>query len=146
MEAPFRFPIKDLIDLERLVDTLATSTQIVPGSLRLAEGQELLVEQLTAEGRLEEISPVLRSLNYKRLMRKLWQRPLQAQHPRFLRFNAQITDAPGLEFSMRINVPTTASLPRWVDLEGSRDKEQLARLRKVYQLIGVEANLSLLEV
>lgn len=146
MEAPFRFPITGLVDLERLLDILATTSQLVPGSLRLAEGLGLLVEQLNCEGRLEDLSPALSSGNYQELLRRLWQQPLESQHPRFLRFNAQVAGDPGFELSMRVDVPTTGAWPRWVDLEGSRDPERLASLRKVYRSIGREAQLALLEI
>lgn len=146
MEAPFRFPISGLSDMERLLEILTTSPGVVPGSLRLVEGQELLIEQLAAEGRLQVLLPVLSSGNFQELIRVLWQQPLCAQHPRYLRFNARLRVDPDLEFSMRIDVPTTGDWPRWVDLEGSRDPAALARLRKIYKAIGQETHLNLLEV
>ncbi len=155
MPAPFRFPIDGLADVERLLDVLAASPELVHGSLYLAEGQELLEEQLACEGRLGAFKPALSRGDFRKLLRALWQHPLKAQRPRFLRFHAKlanaklsaVTDAAGSgTFSMRINVPTTGALPRWIDLEGSRDPAQLARLREVYQSIGREAQLVLLEV
>lgn len=146
MEAPFRFPISGLPDVERLLSLLTKSPGIVPGSLRLAEGQELLVEQLLAEGRLEALLPVLTSGNFNELIRILWQQPLGAQRPRFLRFNARHKLDAGLEFSLRIAVPSSGVWPRWIDLEGSRDPATLTSLRKIYSAIGRKAQLNLIEV
>ncbi len=155
MEAPFRFAITGFADVERLLDVLAASPELVPGSLYLAEGQELLEEQLACEGRLGYLKPALSRGDFRRLLRALWQRPLEAQRPRFLRFYAKLAnaklsagnDAVGSSaFSMRINVPTTGALPRWIDLEGSRDPAVLAHLRATYASIGREAKLTLLEV
>lgn len=146
MEAPFRFPISGLADIERLLQILATSRSIVPGSLRLAEGRELLEEQLTAEGRLESLLPLITAGNFQELVRLLWQQPLGAQRPRYLRFNARLKADAELELSMRITMPTSGNWPRWIDLEGSRDPATLARLRKVYKAIGKKAQLNLLEV
>jgi len=146
MEAPFRFPIAGLADVERLLDVLAKSPHLVPGSLRLAEGRELLAEQLALEGRPEILVTVDKSGDFRELVRTLWKQPLHAQHPRFLRFNAKLSADQAAEFSMRIDVPTTGDWPRWVDLEGSRDPAALTRLRTVYASIGREAHLTLLEV
>ncbi len=150
MEAPFRFPITGFTDVERLLDVLAASPDLVPGSLWLADGQELLEEQLACEGRLGALKPALSRGNFRKLLRALWQQPLEAQRPHFLRFNAKlsaVTDAvESGAFSMRIHVPTTSALPRWIDLEGSRDPAVLARLRAIYASIGREAKLTLLEV
>ncbi len=146
MEAPFRYPIAGLEDVERLFDILAESPDLVSGSLRFSEGQELLVEQLKAEGRLRALQPAIKTGNFRKLVRALWHQPLLAQHPRFLRFNAQLMADPTVEFSMRINVPTTGNWPRWVNLEGSRDPAALARLRAIYVSIGQDARLPLLEV
>ncbi len=150
MEAPFRFPISGFADVERLLHVLSASPELVPGSLYLAEGQELLEEQLACEGRLGYLKPALSSGDFRRLLRALWQQPLEAQRPRFLRFNAKLsaaTNAAGSgAFSMRINVPATGALPRWINLEGSRDPAVLACLRAIYASIGREAKLTLLEV
>ncbi len=150
MEAPFRFLITGFADVERLLDVLATSPELVPGSLYLAEGQDLLEEQLACEGRLGYLKPALSRGDFRRLLHALWRQPLKAQRPRFLRFNAKLSPVTGAAgsgaFSMRINVPTTASLPRWIDLEGSRDPAMLAHLRAIYASIGREAKLTLLEV
>lgn len=146
MEAPFRYPISDLADVERLLEALAKSPELVPGSLRLAEGQELLVEQLRFEGRLEALLPAITSGDFKEVIRALWQQPLLSQHPRYLRFNAILATDPGVEFSMRIDVPTTGHWPRWIDLEGSRDPGNLNRLRTTYASIGCDAQLILREI
>ncbi len=145
-EAPFRFPISGLADPERLMSVLATSPQLIAGLLRLAEGQDLLLGQLASEGRSAVLSPVLASGNYIELLRTLWQQPLLSQHSRFLQFNAKPTADPDIEFSMRIDMPTTGDWPRWVDLEGCLDPEKLARLRAVYEAIARGAQLTLLEV
>ncbi len=150
MEAPFRFPITGFADVERLLKVLAASPELVPGSLYLAEGQDLLEEQLACEGRLGALKPALYKGDFRRLLRALWQQPLEVQRPRFLRFNAKLspgTSAAGSgAFSMRIPGPTAAALPRWIDLEGSRDPAMLAHLRAIYASIGREAKLTLLEV
>lgn len=146
MEAPFRYPITGLADVERLLDNLATSPHFVPGSLRIAEGQELLIEQLTTEDRVVVFLMAHMTSDFRVLMRALWQQPLHAQRPRFLRFKARLVSDPSLEISMRIDVPTTGEWPRWVDLEGSRDPAMLARLRTLYKSIGREAQLTLVAV
>ncbi len=146
MEAPFRFPITGLADVERLFEVLSTSPSVVSNSLRLTEGQDLLTDQLIAEGRLKEFKSVLTGGNFQKLFHLLWQKPLREQHPRYLRFNAASRFDPDLEFSLRIDVPTISRLPRWVDLEGSRDPTALASLRKTYRVIGQEAQLNLVEV
>ncbi len=150
MEAPFRFPITGFADVERLLDVLATSPELVPSSLWLAEGQELLEEQLACEGRLGALKQALYRGDFRRLLRALWRHPLEAQRPRFLRLNAKLSAVTGVPgsgaFSMRINVPAAGALPRWIDLEGSRDPAVLAHLRAIYASIGREAKLTLLEV
>ncbi len=150
MEAPFRFPITGFADVERLLHVLSASPELVPGSLYLAEGQDLLEEQLACEGRLGYLKPALSRGDFRRLLHALWRQPLKAQRPRFLLFHAKlsaVTDAVGSDtFSMRIRVPVTGALPRWIDLEGSRDPAVLARLRSIYTSIGREAKLTLSEV
>src|SRR5512143_2191871 len=131
MEAPFRFPIIGLTDVERLLDALAASPYFVAGSLRLAEGRELLAEQLRSEGRHDILPLADTPSDLQELMRALWQQPLQSQHPHFLRFNAKLAADPAIEFSMRIDVPTSGDWPRWIDLEGSRDPAILTRLRSL---------------
>src|SRR5512136_1059812 len=115
MEAPFRFTIQNLQDLERLLAALDASSDLVPGSLRLTEGMDLLVEQFAAEGRRRPPRDILA------VFRALWRRPLQAQRPRFLRLEAQVLAPPPQTLSLRVDAPTPDALPRWVDAEGSRD-------------------------
>ena len=146
MEAPFRFPIAGLADLERLFDVLATSPHLVACSLRFAEGREMLAEQLACEGRAEVLPSADACGDFRGLVRALWEQPLCSQHPRFLRFNAKLAADPSVEFSMRIDVPAEGAWPRWVDLEGSRDRAVLALLRTTYQAIGRDVRLTLLEV
>ena len=86
MEAPFRFPLQNLGDLEKLLGALNASPDLVPGSLRLTEGLDLLAEQFTAEGRRKLPGDMVR------LFRALWRRPLQTQRPRFLRLEAQVRE------------------------------------------------------
>jgi hypothetical protein len=146
MEAPFRYPIAGLADVERLLDVLATSPHLVPGSLRLAEGGDVLAGQLAAEGRPEILPAADAGVSFIPLLRALWEQPLGAQRPRFLRFNAELAADPGVACSMRIDVPSTGRWPRWIDLEGSRDPAVLLRLRTLYQSIADDARLTLLEV
>jgi hypothetical protein len=146
LEAPFRYPIASLEDIERLLGILAASPQLVPGSLRLAEGQELLVEQLKSERRVKHFMPLIKSGDFPNMVRALWEKPLRTQRPRFLRINAKLAADPNIELSLRIDVPTTGNLPRWVDLEGNRDPAVLAHLRMVYQEIARDAQLRLLEI
>src|SRR5512142_2226199 len=100
MEAPFRLPLKNLGDLEKLLGALNASPDLVPGSLRLTEGLDLLAEQFTAEGRRKLPG------NMVRLFRALWRRPLQTQRPRFLRLEAQVREPPPHVLSLRVDVPT----------------------------------------
>ncbi len=146
MEAPFRYPIAGLADVERLLNVLAASPHLVPGSLRLAEGRDLLAEQLAAEGRPEVLPAADPAGGFVELVRALWEQPLGAQRPRFLRFNAELAGDPGVECSMRMDVPSSGDWPRWIDLEGSRDPVALVRLRWLYQSIAHDAQLAFLEV
>ncbi len=146
MEAPFRYPIAGLADVERLLNVLGTSPQLVAGSLRLVEGRDLLTEQLTTEGRPDVLPAADTADSFAELVRALWEQPLGAQRPRFLRFNAELAGDPGVECSMRIDVPSTGDWPRWIDLEGSRDPAVLVRLRTLYRSIAHDAQLAFLEV
>ncbi len=146
MEAPFRYPIAGLADVERLLNVLAISPHLVPGSLRLAEGEDLLAEQLAAEGRPEVLKAADTAGDFIELVRTLWAQPLGAQRPRFLRFNAALASDSGVEFSMRVDVPSSGDWPRWIDLEGSRDPAALAHLRPLYQSIARDAQVAFLEV
>lgn len=156
MEAPFRYPIAGLADVQRLLDVVARSRLIVPGSLRLAEGGELLAEQLAAEGRggdplpeplaVEGPGVPAQAGDYRLLLTALWQHPPAASRSRWLRFNATLAGDPGVECSLRIDVPTVGDLPHWVDLEGSHDPAAFARLRSLYASLAREAGLVLLEV
>ena len=127
MEAPFRFPLKNLDDLEKLLAALDASPDLVPGSLRLTEGMDLLAGQLAAEGRRKPRGGIVG------LFRALWRRPLQAQRPRFLRLEAGLREPPPRVLSLRVDVPTVDAFPRWVDAEGSHDAKELARLLEIYR-------------
>ncbi len=140
MEAPFRFMIQNLRDLEKLLAALDASPDLVRGSVRVTEGFNLLVEQFATEGRGQPPRDILA------LFRALWQRPLQTQHPRFLRLEAQGHEPPSLVLSLRIDVPTTEAYPRWIDAEGSRDASQSARLLAIYRRLSQASQLPLITV
>ncbi len=55
LEAPFRFPIKQLADVERAINALATSPEVMAGSVRLVEGADLLSKELLIEPRDQEV-------------------------------------------------------------------------------------------
>ncbi len=140
LEAPFRFPIKDLNELERLLVALAASPDLVPGSLHVTEGLDLLAEQFAREKR----KPPSREI--PALFRTLWNQPLQQQRPRFLRLEAQVREPPPPIISLRINVPTVEAMPRWVDAEGSRDAAELERLLAIYRRLSQATQLPLIAV
>ena len=140
MEAPFRFPLGNLDDLEKLLAALDASPDLVPGSLRLTEGLDLLAEQFATEGRRKPPGDMVR------LFRALWRRPLQAQHPRFLRLEAQVREPPPRVLSLRVDVPTVDALPRWVDAEGSRDAKELARLLEIYRRLSQATRIPFISV
>ncbi len=140
MEAPFRFTIHDLHDLEKLLAALEASPDLVPGSLRLTEGFDLLAEQFKIESRQEPPRDVLS------LFRTLWQKPLRAQRPRFLRLEAHVLAPPPLILSLRVDVPTLDAFPHWVDAEGSRDAKDLARLLDIYRHLSQASQLTFITV
>ncbi|MGE5262937.1 MAG: hypothetical protein ACM3S0_06115 [Acidobacteriota bacterium] len=140
MEAPFRFPLKNLDDLEKLLAALDASPDLVPGSLRLTEGLDLLAEQFATEGRRKPRGGIVG------LFRALWRRPLQAQRPRFLRLEAEVRQPPPRVLSLRVDVPTIDALPRWVDAEGSRDAKELARLLEIYRLLSQATRIPFISV
>ncbi len=140
MEAPFRFTIQNLHDLEKLLAALDASPDLVPGSLRLTEGMDLLVEQFAAEGRRR---PPRDSLA---VFRALWRRPLQAQRPRFLRLEAQVLTPPPQMLSLRVDVPTRDAFPRWIDAEGSRDATESAHLLDIYRRLSQASQLAFIAV
>ncbi len=148
VEAPFRFPIRDFTDVERLLTALAKSPLLVPGSLHLIEGADLLARQLAEEQRGSRVLPgqARTPAGLIALFRTLWTHPLTAQRPRFLRLEASLSADPALSLSLRLDAPTVDALPRWVDLEGSRDPAVLARLLAVYRAVGQDAGLTLQEV
>jgi len=118
---------------------------LVPCSLRLAEGREMLAEQLTCEGRAEVLLSVDTCGGFRELLRALCSN----------RF-ALSTSLPALQCQARgrsrcrvLHAHRCAHRGRLatrVDLEGSRDRAILARLRTTYQSIGRDAQLTLLEV
>ncbi len=140
MEAPFRFPIKDLVDLEKLLAALAASPDLVPGSLRVTEGLDLLAGQLAQEKRPRPPRKV------GALLRVLWNKPLRAQRPRFLRLEAQVREPPPTTLSLRMEVPTIEGKPRWVDAEGSRHAAELSRLLAIYRRLSQDTHLPLITV
>ncbi len=140
LEAPFRFPIKDQSDLEKLLAALAASPDLVPGSLRVSEGLDLLAEQFAEEKRKRPPREITA------LFRALWNKPLQAQRPRFVRLQAQVREPPPAALSLRVDVPTIDAMPRWVDAEGSRDAAELERLLEIYRRLSQASQLSLISV
>jgi hypothetical protein len=148
MEAPFRFPIQGIEDLERLVTVLAQSPLLVPGSLRLTEGIDLLAQQFAAEGcNAQDLLVHADSAGgITSLFRALWACPLFTRRPRFLRMEAIPAADPTTVLSLRVSVPTVDDRPRWVDVEGSRDRVKLAQLIGLYRALGEQAGLELYEV
>ena len=140
MEAPFRFAIQNLQDLEKLLAALEASPDLVPGSLSLTEGMDLLTEQFAAEGRRRPPRSMLA------LFRVLWRRPLQAQRPRFLRLQAQVLVPPPPMLSLRVDVPTVDAFPRWIDAEGSRGPAELAHLLDIYRRLSQVSQLPFIAV
>ena len=149
MEAPYRFIIANLQDLENFFATLANSPDIVPHSLRLSEGAELLEKQLEREGRPSDrvlVSQAQTITGILALLRELWNHPLSAQQPRFLRFNATLASAPHTTLSVRIDVLTIESLPHWVDAEGDRDPVANSRLIAAYHRLSETSRLRFVQV
>jgi hypothetical protein len=140
MEAPFRFKIDALSDLERLLTAIVASPDLVPGSLALTEGMELLAEQFAAEGRHQPPGSALA------LFRELWECPLREQRPRFLRLEAQVLVPPPAALSLRVDVPTRDAFPRWIDAEGSRDAAALAHLLDIYRRLSQASRLPFIAV
>jgi hypothetical protein len=140
MEAPFRFRIQDLQDLERFLAAVDASPDLVPGSLGLTEGMDLLAEQFAAEGRCRPPANILT------LFRALWDRPLQAQRPRFLRLEARVLAPPPPLLSLRLDVPTVDALPRWIDADGSRDAAELAHVLDIYRRLSQASELPFIAV
>ncbi len=140
MEAPFRFKIEALPDLERLLTAIGASPDLIPGSLALTEGMDLLAEQFAAEGRRQPPGSVLT------LFRELWECPLHEQRPRFLRLEAQVLAPPPAGLSLRVDVPTIDTFPRWIDAEGSRDAAALAHLLDIYQCLSQASRLPFIAV
>jgi hypothetical protein len=140
MEAPFRFKIEGLQDLEKLLAALDASPDLVRGSMRLTEGMDLLAEQFAAEGRRKPPRSILA------LFRALWKSPLQAQNPRFLRLEARVLAPPPPVLSLRVDVPTVDAFPRWVDAEGSRDPAEMAHLLDIYRRLSQASQLPFLAV
>jgi hypothetical protein len=135
MEAPFRFTIQNLQGLEKLLTALDTSPDLIPGTLELTEGMDLLAEQFAEEGRCPPANRI------PALFRELWQCPLQAQRPRFLRLEAKVLAPPPDVLSVRVDVPTVDALPRWVDAEGSRDPAETAHLMEIYRRLSEASQL-----
>ncbi len=139
MEAPFRFPIESFADVERLFNVLVRSPHVAAGSREMTEGAEMLMQQLMDEKRGDDAALV--RCDCIHLLRVLWGNPLQAQRPRFLRFNAKLATDPAIMLSIRIDVPTRDSIPRWIDAEGNRNPTIQKKLIAVYRAIADEAAL-----
>ncbi len=149
MEAPFRFPITSFSNVERLLSALASSPDFVAGSLRLTEGTDLLARQLTEEKRRDDLDRLARAntaAGIEALLRSLWEHPLTAQRPRFLRIEASLAAKPSIPLSLRINVPTREALPRWIDLDVDRDLQVREQQLQALQSIGESAGLKLVAV
>ncbi len=149
LEAPFRFPIREFSDIERGIMALATSRNVTPGSVWLAEGADLLSQELLAEHRTQEVPLVAQAktaADIVVLLRALWDHPLAEQRPRFLRVEAVLAIDPSMRLSLRVNVPTVEARPRWMDLDLDRDPHVRERQLQVWQAIGQTAHLELLAV
>jgi hypothetical protein len=149
LEAPFRFPIKEFSDVERAFIALATSREVATRSIALTEGADLLVKELRAERRDQDVRLVTQArtaADIVVLLRMLWDHPLTEQRPRFLRVEATLTASPSISLSFRIDVPTREASPRWMDVEVDRDPRVRAQQLQVLRTIGQAAGLSLLDV
>ncbi|MBI4785928.1 MAG: hypothetical protein HY782_02645 [Chloroflexi bacterium] len=149
MESLYRFPIRHFEDFERLLIALGTSPALVPGSLRLAEGADLLKEELTAECRhLETIR--LDHTNTPggliALFRCLWNHPLAIPQPCSIALEAQVAARPSFCISLRLDAPTAAGLPRWVDLGTEHERAAPTRLSRICQALAKSAALTLQQV
>ena len=149
MESLYSFPIRHFEDFERLLIALGTSPDLVPGSLRLAEGADLLMEELTAECR--EFDKV--RLDHTNtpggliaLFRCLWNHPLAIPHSHSVVLEANLATRPSLCISLRLDVPTVAALPHWVFLEAGHDRAAQTRLNRIYRALAKTAGLTIQEV
>jgi hypothetical protein len=149
VEAPFRFMITSLSDVEFLLSTLADAPFIALNSLRLTEGAELLEKRLSLEQRPSDRDLVAQAqtlTGIQSLLRALWNRPLTVQEPRFLRFDAKLLANPKVSLSLRIDVPTVESFQRWVDAEGSRDPSTQKQLLAAYHALSEVSHLRFVEI
>ena len=149
LEAPFRFPIKQLADVERAIHALATFPEVGPGSVRLGEGADLLSKELLAEHRDQEVPLVTQAktaADIVVLLRALWDHPLTEQRPRFLRVEAVLAIDPSIRLSLRLDLPTVAARPRWIDIDVARDPQVRERQLQVLRAIGRAVHLDLLAV
>ncbi len=149
LEAPFRFPIKGLADVEQLFQALQSSPHLVAASLRLTEGADLLAQQLAGEKRGGDQALLHRAQQqgaWTSLLRALWEHPLATQRPRFLRFEAELAANPAVTLSIRIDVPVLDARPRWINAEGSRDPVQQSQLIAVYRALAQASGLAFVEV
>jgi hypothetical protein len=149
LEAPFRFPIKEFADVERVLLALIALKEVSTRSIRLTEGADLLSKELLAEHRAQEVALVAQArttADIVVLLRALWDRPIVEQRPRFLRVEATLTQKPSIQLSLRLNIPTREASPRWIDLDVDRNPRIRARQLQVLQAIGRAAHVGLLAV
>ncbi len=146
MEPPFRYPIRDFHDLERLFTAIGACYSLVPGSLRLTEGADVLARFLTEECREHDrlrLDHAQTPGGLIGLFRCLWNHPLDAPLPCVLRLEATLKSNPSDHLYILLEVPARGARPCKVLAGVYGDTEAQERLATVYRSIAMAARLTL---
>ncbi|HEX9077381.1 MAG TPA: hypothetical protein VF932_16450 [Anaerolineae bacterium] len=149
MEASFRFPIKGLNDLELFLTALGACHDLVPGSLRLTGGLDILTQQLAEECRDHDILRVGHAQTpggLIALFRCLWIHPLAHPAPCVLQLEARLATDPADIICLFLEIPSVGTLPRSVEATGSNIPAARKRLAAVYRSICRSAGLTFEQV
>ncbi|MGE5263699.1 MAG: hypothetical protein ACM3S0_09975 [Acidobacteriota bacterium] len=138
MEAFFRIPISGVHDLERLLTAVGACQELLPGSLHLTEGVDILARQLVAECRDKDVLRVDHAQTpggLIALFRCLWIHPLARPAACVLRLEARLGSNPAEGICLFVEIPAAGRLPRWVDAKVNGAPAARKRAAAVYRSI-----------
>ena len=148
MYPSYRFRIRNLWDMERLITAIGTCPDLLPGSLELGHGYESLAEQLASEHRghdLDRLRHTSTPGGMIALFRCLWNRPLAGGGKYTVHIEGRLASSPEQHISACVDIPTLDMQPCWVSLEFGNEMASRVCLESVYRSLSMASGLSLHE-